>query len=134
VEQVVSPSAFHVSRAFHFLLLRLIRHLRSAPDERNPVIAEIQCLPRPSGTDDDPYAHVHAAIEQIESSGLTYEVSALGTTVEGEPSQVWPLLQTVHEACITAGADSVITVIKVSQSAATSGGATMAGLVSRYRD
>ena len=97
------------------------------------MIAEIQCLPRPSGTDDDPYAHVHAAIEHIEGSGLTYEVSALGTTVEGDPSQVWPLLRAVHEACIAAGADSVITVIKVSETAAASGGPTMAGLVSRYR-
>jgi uncharacterized protein YqgV (UPF0045/DUF77 family) len=98
------------------------------------VIAEIQCLPRPSGTPDDPYAHVHAAIERIETSGLTYEVGALGTTVEGEPDQVWPLLRDVHQACVTAGADSVITVIKVAESADADRGPTMAGLVDRYRD
>ena len=98
------------------------------------MITEIQCLPRPTGTDDDRYAHVHAAIELIETSGLTYEVGALGTTIEGEPDQVWPLLRRVHEACLSAGADSVITVIKVAQTAIADDAPTISGLTKRYRD
>jgi uncharacterized protein YqgV (UPF0045/DUF77 family) len=97
------------------------------------VIAEIQCLPRPTGTDQDRYAHVHAAIEVIETSGLTFEVGALGTTVEGEPDELWPLLRGVHDACLAAGADSVITVIKVAETATADGAPTIAGLTDRYR-
>lgn len=47
------------------------------------MISEIQVLPSPAGTADDRYAHVHAAIEVIQASGLHYEVGVFGTTVEG---------------------------------------------------
>lgn len=77
------------------------------------MIVEIQVLPRPSGTEDAPYAAVEAAIAVIQESGLPYEVGALGTTIEGEPDQVWPLIRRVHEACFNAGATSVGNVIKV---------------------
>ncbi len=97
------------------------------------MIIEIQCLPRPTGTENDRYAHVHAAIELIEASGFTHEVGALGTTVEGEPDEVWPLLRRVHEACLSAGADSVVTVIKVAETAEAEAAPTIAGLTDRYR-
>lgn len=77
------------------------------------MIVEIQVLPKPSGTDEAPYAVVEAAIAVIEASGLRYEVGALGTTIEGEPDALWPLLRQVHEACFAAGAASVVCVIKV---------------------
>jgi uncharacterized protein YqgV (UPF0045/DUF77 family) len=79
------------------------------------MIVEIQCLPTPAGTSDRRYAHVEAAIAHIQQSGVRYEVGALGTTLEGDPDQVWPLLRTVHEACLQSGADSVITVVKVAE-------------------
>ena len=47
------------------------------------MIAEIQVLPRPAGTDDDPHAHVEAAIAVLAATGLHHEVSALGT--DGKP-------------------------------------------------
>ncbi len=50
---------------------------------------EIECLANPPGTPDNRYLHIEAAIAVIEESGLTYEVDALGTTVEGEPDQLW---------------------------------------------
>ncbi len=96
------------------------------------MIAEIQVLPNPAGTADDRYAHVHAAIEVIEASGLTYEVGPLGTSIEGDPDAVWALLRRVHDACLDAGAQSAITVIKVAQHRAP-GGPTMATLTDRYR-
>ncbi len=77
------------------------------------ILAEIQCLPTPAGTPDDRHAHVEAAIAEIQRAGVHHEVGALGTTLEGEPDVVWPLLRRVHEACLTAGATSAITVIKV---------------------
>jgi uncharacterized protein YqgV (UPF0045/DUF77 family) len=97
------------------------------------VIVEIQCLPRPPGTAGDRYAHVRTAIGVIEASGLTYEVGALGTTVEGAPEEVWPLLRRVHEAALGAGAESVVTVVKLLEAADDGDGPTMASLTDRYR-
>ena len=81
------------------------------------ILAEVQCLPTPAGTSDDRHAHVEAAIAEIQRAGVHHEVGALGTTLEGEPDVVWPLLRRVHEACLDAGADTAITIIKVHGSA-----------------
>jgi uncharacterized protein YqgV (UPF0045/DUF77 family) len=97
------------------------------------VIAEIECLPRPPGTAANPYAHVEAAIAVIEGSGLHYEVSALGTTVEGDPDDVWALLRRAHEACLAAGAEGLVTVIKVAQGADPATAATMSSLTAKFR-
>ena len=97
------------------------------------MIVEIQCLPAPVGTPDSPYRHVDAAIDVIQKSGLHFEVGALGTTIEGDPEQLWPLLRRVHEACIAAGAMSVITVIKVAQAATDSAGPSMDALTAKFR-
>ena len=53
------------------------------------MIAEIQCLPSPAGTDDARYAHVDAAIAALRASGLRTEVGPLGTSIEGPPDAVW---------------------------------------------
>lgn len=85
------------------------------------MLAEIQVSPRPSGTDQDRYAHVEAAIAVIQASGLVYEVGAMGTTVQGRPDDVWALLRSVHEATLVAGADAVTSIIKVGEGAGDSG-------------
>jgi uncharacterized protein YqgV (UPF0045/DUF77 family) len=79
------------------------------------VIAEIQVLPSPSGTDTDPHAHVEAAIAVIAASGLHYEVGPLGSTLEGEPDEVWAVLRAAHEATLTAGATSCLAMVKVAE-------------------
>jgi uncharacterized protein YqgV (UPF0045/DUF77 family) len=79
------------------------------------MIAEIQVLPQPAGTPDDRYAHVDAAIAVLRDSGLRMEVGALGTTVEGPPDDVWAVLRRAHEATTAAGAQGVVTVIKVAE-------------------
>jgi uncharacterized protein YqgV (UPF0045/DUF77 family) len=96
------------------------------------VIVEVECLPTPPGNESAPYAHVEAAIAVIQDSGLAYEVSALGTTLEGHPDHVWTIVRDVHEACLTAGARSVVTIIKACQSASPDG-PTMASLTSKFR-
>lgn len=98
------------------------------------MLAEIQALPQPLGTEADHYAHVDAAIAVIEAAGLTYEVGALGTTVEGPPESVWPLLRAVHEATLAAGADGCVTVIKVAQAGGPGGDPTIAGLTGSFRE
>jgi uncharacterized protein YqgV (UPF0045/DUF77 family) len=96
------------------------------------MIAEIQVLPRPIGTEHDRYAHVDAAIAAISRSGLIYEVGGMGTTIEGTPDQVWALLRAVHEATLIAGADGCLSVIKVSGTAADDG-PSVQDLVGKHR-
>jgi len=95
------------------------------------MIVEIECLPDPPGTAANRYAHVEAAIAVIQQSGLNYQVSALGTTFEGPPDRVWPLMRAVHEACLAAGAGSVVSVIKVAQSAGE--GPTIGDLTAKFQ-
>lgn len=96
------------------------------------MIAEIQCLPTPPGTSKDRYAHVDAAIGEIQSSGLDHEVGPLGTSVQGRPDSVWPLLRRVHEACLASGATGVVTVVKLAEGAEDAG-PTMDDLTGKFR-
>ena len=82
------------------------------------MIAEIQVLPQPAGTDAARYVHVDAAIAALRATGLRMEVGALGTTVEGPPDEVWAVLRAAHEATLASGALGVVTVIKVAEGAA----------------
>ena len=86
---------------------------------------------RHPGTPQDRYANVHAAIAVVERSGLHYEVGPLGTSVEGEPDEIWPLLRAVHEAGF-AGADGIVSVIKVHESHADVA-PTIDSLTDKYR-
>ncbi len=82
------------------------------------MIAEIQCLPSPSGTDDARYAHVDAAIAALKATGLRVEVGPLGTSLEGPPDAVWAAVRAAHEACLRSGATSAVSVVKVAEGAA----------------
>ena len=92
------------------------------------VIAEIQVAPSPPGTAENPHAHVEAAIAVLQSSGLSYEVGALGTTLEGEADAVWATLRAAHDAMLAAGATGGISHIKVA-----SVNRTMDSLTSKFR-
>ena len=81
------------------------------------MIAEIQCLPSPAGTDQSRYAHIDAAFAALRASGLRTEVGPLGTSIEGPPDQVWAAVRAAHEACLLAGAASAVSVIKVAEGA-----------------
>ena len=96
------------------------------------MLAEIHVSPSPTGTPDHRYAHVDAAIAVVESSGLHYEVGALGTTFEGEPDAVWATLRAAHEAVLAAGAQSVITSIRLG--AGTADDVSMDSLTAKFRD
>lgn len=95
------------------------------------MIVEIQVLPSPAGTPEDPHAHIEAAIAVIQESGVHFEVGPLGTTFEGEPDELWPLLRRVHEAVLTAGASSAVSVVKIAQGS--TGTRTMDSLTSKFR-
>jgi uncharacterized protein YqgV (UPF0045/DUF77 family) len=97
------------------------------------MIVEIECLPNPPGTADQPYLHVEAAIAVIERSGLNFEVDALGTTFEGDPETCWEVARDVHEACLNAGARSVVTVVKFAQHADPATQPTIGSLTGKFR-
>lgn len=96
------------------------------------MIAEIQVLPSPTGPRQGSYAHVDAAIAVLAASGLHYEVGPLGTSFEGSPEEVWPLLRRVHEAALESGAATVVTVVKVAEGTGDEGPA-IDDLVGKFR-
>jgi uncharacterized protein YqgV (UPF0045/DUF77 family) len=96
------------------------------------VSAELQVLPNPSGTSDDPHAHVDAAIAMLAHADLHHEVSALGTTLEGSPDAVWAALRAAHEATLAAGSKVTISVIKLCEGT-DDAGPTMDHLTAKYR-
>ncbi len=92
------------------------------------MIAEIQVAPSPAGTPDDPHAYVEAAVRVIQSSGLRYEVGALGTTLEGDDDAVWATLRAAHDAMLAAGATSGLSHVKIA-----SVNRTMESLTRKFR-
>ena len=97
------------------------------------MIVEIQVLPTPAGTPGSRWEHVEAALALIQGAGLPYEVGPMGTSIEGEPDELWPLLRRVHEATLDSGADGVISVVKVSESRQPERRTTMQQLVGPWR-
>jgi uncharacterized protein YqgV (UPF0045/DUF77 family) len=105
---------------------------RRFSEKEEDMIAEIHCSPNPPGTDDNQHEHVEAAIALAQTSGLKYEVGALGTTVEGSPDAVWALLRSMHEATLESGARSIITNIRLA-SRAGDDSPRMDALVAKFR-
>ena len=65
---------------------------------------------------EDAYKIVDVAIACIESSGLKYAVCPFETVVEGPYEQVMKLLDSIQEACKTAGASSLLVNMKLQRS------------------
>ena len=78
---------------------------------KNQINLAIQVLPRSStiGT----YELVDVAIELIQKSGLKYRVCPFETVIEGYYDEVMKLVKDIHEAVYTAGAEEMITNIKI---------------------
>ena len=93
------------------------------------VVGDIAVLPR-GGAADDPIALVDLAIGVIQASGLNYEVDAMSTVVEGEFDEVMDLYRRVHRAVMEAGADRLITIMRVDEKI---GGVSIGEKISRFR-
>lgn len=95
-------------------------------------LIEIQVIPR-GGTppEGQPYYYVDRAIDAIKQSGLEYEVEPLGTTIQGDFDAAIAAAIRAHKAPLEAGADGVITVIKIAQGRVDT--TTMADLVNKHR-
>jgi uncharacterized protein (TIGR00106 family) len=79
----------------------------------------------------DPYPVVDKAIEVVQRSGVKYEVGPHETTMEGELEQLLEIVKAGHRACLEAGAERVITFVKIVDVV---GGTTIADKVAKYRE
>jgi Uncharacterized conserved protein len=70
----------------------------------------------PSSSSVHPYALVDKAIEVIASSGLRYKVTPFETVMEGTYDNIMDVIKKAQEACYEAGADSLMTYIKIQSS------------------
>lgn len=63
-----------------------------------------------------PYNLVDKAIEVIAASGLKYKVTPFETVMEGEYDKIMEIVKQAQQACYDAGADSLMTYIKIQSS------------------
>ncbi|WP_163529008.1 thiamine-binding protein [Halobacillus ihumii] len=92
-------------------------------------LVSIQILPKTKdGEDVIPY--VDHAISIIDASGLNYEVHPLETTIEGNLSEILPLIEKMNNSMVEKGAHNVISQIKVLYQP---DGASMDSLTEKYR-
>ena len=75
-------------------------------------LVSIQIIPKTkNGEDVIPY--VDAAIAIIENAGVKYEVHPLETTMEGNLSELFHVIEQMNERMIELGSENVISQIKV---------------------
>ena len=63
-----------------------------------------------------PYSLVDKAIEVIATSGLRYKVTPFETVMEGGYDDIMKVIKLAQEACYEAGAESLMTYIKIQSS------------------
>lgn len=95
-------------------------------NEKHTVTVAVQVLPLTP----DAYAVVDRAIEVIARSGVKYEVGPMETTMEGDLDQLLEVAKSAHRVCRAAGAERVVTIIKIGDAI---GGSTIADKVGKYR-
>lgn len=95
----------------------------------NNALVSIQIIPKTkNGEDVIPY--VDAAIEIIEQSGVKYEVHPLETTMEGDLSELFMVIEKMNEKMVERGCESIISQVKVFYRPT---GASMDELTEKYR-
>ena len=70
----------------------------------------------PSSKTIHPYKLVDKAIEVIANSGLIYRVTPFETVMEGTYDEIMIVVKQAQEACYAAGAESLMTYIKIQSS------------------
>lgn len=70
--------------------------------------AAIQLLP--FGNDAEKYSIIDEAIHLIQSSGLSYQVCPFETVLEGEPEQIFALIENIRQSALKRCSDVLINV------------------------
>ncbi len=58
-------------------------------------------------------SYVAACLEVVADSGLNYQLTPMGTVIEGEIDEILPVLRRMHEVPFGRGAQRVSTLIKI---------------------
>ena len=96
-------------------------------DENRTVNVSVRVLPLV----EDDVAVVDRAIAVIASSGVTYEVGPMETVMEGPLDRLLEVAKAAHLACFEAGAQQVVTIIKIGDRIS---GTTIEEKVGKYRE
>jgi uncharacterized protein (TIGR00106 family) len=96
-------------------------------DENRTVNVAVQVLPLA----EDVYPIVDHAIAAIDATGVAYEVGPMETVMEGPLDALLAAAKAAHLACFEAGAEKVVTIIKIGDAV---GGTTMEEKVGKYRE
>lgn len=92
-------------------------------------LISIQIIPKTkNGENVIPY--VDEAIKIIDESGVKYEVHPLETTMEGELTELFAVIEKMNERMIEMGSSNVISQVKILYQPS---GITMATLTEKYR-
>lgn len=92
-------------------------------------LISIQIIPKaPEGR--DVYTMVDEAIAEIDSSGVTYQVNPLETTMEGDLSELLDIVKKMNQRMVDSGAANIISQIKILHQP---DGITMDTLTEKYR-
>lgn len=81
----------------------------------NQVNIALQVLPTSKTV--HPYIIVDKAIEVIVASGIKYQVTPFETVMEGDYDTIMKVIKKAQEACYEAGAESVMTYVKIQTNA-----------------
>jgi uncharacterized protein (TIGR00106 family) len=92
-------------------------------------LLSIQIIPKTKGGE-DVIPYVDKAIAIIEQSGVKYQVNPLETTMEGDLTELFAIVEKMNEAMIENGSRNVISQIKVLYQPE---GASMDALTEKYR-
>lgn len=95
-------------------------------DKDRTVNVAVQVLPLV----EDPYPVVDQAIRIISESGVKFEVGPMETVMEGPLDQLLEVAKLAHLACFIAGAEKVVTIIKIGDQIS---GTTIDEKVQKYR-
>jgi uncharacterized protein (TIGR00106 family) len=57
--------------------------------------------------------YVKQALSVLRQSGLRYELTAMGTIIDGNLDEIWSVLRRMHESCFLPQVGRVLTQIKV---------------------
>lgn len=57
--------------------------------------------------------YVAACVAVVAASGLTYQLTPMGTVIEGSIDEILPVLRAMHEVPFSKGAERVSTLIKI---------------------
>ncbi len=96
-------------------------------DKNRTVNVAVQVLPLV----EDVFPVVDKAIEVIARSGVKYEVGPMETVMEGPLDRLLEVAKEAHLACFEAGAEKVMTIIKIADRTC---GTTIEEKVAKYRE